>query len=182
MRKKTLWLVETAMMLAMLIVFQTVTKPAGQLVTGTLVNAVLGVATLLSGVGSGIAIALLSPVIAFLLGIAPQILTVPAIMAGNLVFVLILGLRVKQPCGIFCKAARCVCAAGAKFAVLYMLVVWGICHIAADALLQNGMLKPPMLNVLSATFAWPQLFTALLGSGLALCITQLLKKIKSPRW
>ena len=40
MKKKTFWLVQTAMMLALLIVLQTLSKPAGQLVTGTLVNMV----------------------------------------------------------------------------------------------------------------------------------------------
>ncbi len=176
MKRKTLWLAETAMLLALLIVFQIVSKPAGQIVTGTLVNAVLGIAALLCGVGSGMVVALLSPVVAFLLGIAPQILTVPAIMAGNLVFVVILGLRMKQPGAIVHRVIRWIGAAAAKFAVLYGLVVWGICHLLAERLLQSGMLKPPMIKVLTATFAWPQLITALLGGGIAICITSLLRK------
>ena len=97
MKKATLWLAETAAMLATLIVIQAVTKPAGQLVTGTLVNAVLGITTLVCGKRSGAVVALLSPVMAFLLNIASQVLTVPAIMAGNLVFVLILGILAKRP-------------------------------------------------------------------------------------
>lgn len=176
MRKKTLWLMETAMMLALLVIFQVVTKPAGQMITGTFVNGVLGIATLMSGVGSGAVVALVSPIAAFLLGIAPQILTVPAIMAGNLVYVLVLGLWKKQRQGVLCSAIRCICAAAAKFAVLYALVVWGICHIFADRLLESGMLKLPMLKVLTATFTWPQLFTALLGGAVAFCIAPLLRK------
>lgn len=176
MKRKTLWLAETAMLLALLIVFQTVSKPAGQIVTGTLVNGVLGVAALFCGLSSGIVIALVSPVAAFLLGIAPQILTVPAIMVGNLVFVLLLDLRGKRPGGILRSAIGCVCAAAAKFAVLYGLVVWGICHILADKLLASGMLKTPMIKVLTTTFAWPQLITALLGGSLAICVATLLKK------
>ena len=176
MNKKTLWLAETAMLLATLIIIQAVSKPAGQIITGTLVNTVLGITVLLTGVGSGIVVALLSPVAAFLLGIAPQILTVPAIMAGNLVFVLILGLRANHPLKSLRGAIRCICAAAAKFAVLYTLVVWGLCHIAADRLLQSGMLKPPMLKILTATFTWPQLITALLGSALALWLASLLRK------
>ena len=174
MRKKTLWLAQTALLLALLIVLQTVSKPAGQLVTGSLVNAVLGVAAMFVGVGSGVTVALISPVAAFLLGIAPQILTVPAIMAGNLTLVLLLGLG--QTPDILRGALRCVCAAVAKFAVLYGLVVWGICHILADQLMQAGLLKAPMLKTLTATFTWPQLITALVGSVAALCITRLLKK------
>lgn len=181
MKKKTLWLVQTAMMLALLIVLQTLSKPAGQLVTGTLVNTVLGISAMYLGVGSGITVALISPIVAFLLGIAPQILTVPAIMAGNLVLVLILGLWQKNANNILLGALRCVCAAVAKFAVLYTLVVWGICHILADSLLEAGLLKAPMLKALPATFTWPQLITAFLGSALALCITRLLQKALRPR-
>jgi len=175
MKKKTIWLAETAVMLAALIALQALTKPAGQLVTGTAVNAVLGIAALVVGVGSGAVIALLSPVAAFLLGIAPQILTVPAIMAGNLVFVWILGFGRKKP-GILPAALRCGCAAVGKFAVLYILVAQVICNLAADRLLESGMLKPPMLQVLPATFTWPQLITALLGGTAALWLGALLRK------
>ena len=61
-------LTETAVMTALLIVLQAVTKPAGQYVTGTCVNAVLAVSVLAAGLWSGIAVALLSPLFAFLLG------------------------------------------------------------------------------------------------------------------
>ena len=41
--KRVLWLTETAALTALLIILQTVTKPAGQYVTGSCVNAVLAV-------------------------------------------------------------------------------------------------------------------------------------------
>ena len=86
-------LTETAVMTALLIVLQAVTKPAGQYITGTCVNAVLAVSVLAAGLWSGIAVALLSPLFAFLLGIGPQLPPiVPSIAVGNLVFVLLLGL------------------------------------------------------------------------------------------
>ena len=170
MKKPTLWLAKTAVLLAMLILLQALSKPAGQLVTGTLVNAVLALSALTAGVASGAVIALVSPVMAFLLGIAPQILTVPVIMAGNLVFVLILGLPGKQ------KALWCAVASVAKFAVLYLLVVQVICHLLAQPLLAEGILASPMLNVLPATFGWTQLVTALLGSAVALCSAPLINK------
>lgn len=171
MKQKTLWLVRTAAMLALLIALQTITKPLGQLVTGTCVNAVLAIATLFCGIASGSIVALLSPIAAFLLGIAPQILTVPAIMLGNLIFVLILGWRSKLP-----AALRCILAATAKFATLYILVVQVICNLAATPLQQSGLLKPAMLNTLPATFTWPQLITAFLGGAIALFIVPLLRK------
>ena len=85
MNKKIRWITETAVMLALLVAMQAVTKPLGQLVTGSCVNTVLAITVLLSGIYSGVTVAVISPVLAYLLGIAPQILTVPAIMVGNTV-------------------------------------------------------------------------------------------------
>lgn len=177
MKRNILWLTETAVMLAVLITIQTITKPMGQIVTGTGVNAVLGITTMVCGVASGAVVALVSPVAAFLLGIAPQILTVPAIMMGNLVLVLVLGWKRKSSQHMWVDYLRCVCGAVAKFSVLYFLVVQVICHLAADYFMQSGTLKPPMVSVLTTTFAWPQLITALLGSVLATWIAPVLRRV-----
>ena len=67
MRKKVLWITETAVMLALLVTLQALTKPMGQLVTGSCVNAVLAISVLLVGMSSGITIALISPVCAICL-------------------------------------------------------------------------------------------------------------------
>ena len=48
MRKNVRWITETAVMLALLIALQALTKPLGQLVTGSCVNAVLAVSVLLA--------------------------------------------------------------------------------------------------------------------------------------
>jgi len=171
---KILWITRTAVLLALLVVLQAVTKPLGQLVTGSCVNAVLAVAALLGGMGCGVVIALVSPVLAFLLGIAPQAVTVPAIMVGNTVFVILLS--VARKAGMGQKIAVWLVAAVAKFAALYLLVVKLICGVLAPALLSGGMLKEPMLKALPTMFAWPQLITALIGGGIALAIFPLLKK------
>ena len=92
MNKKVRWITETAVMLALLVALQALTKGFGQFVTGSCVNAVLAVTVLTAGMGSGIVVAVLSPVLAYLLGIAPQILVLPAIMVGNTVFVVLLRL------------------------------------------------------------------------------------------
>ena len=177
MNKKIRWITETALLLALLIVLQTVTKSFGQLVTGSCVNAVLGIAVLLAGMGSGITIAVLSPVLAFLLGIAPQMVTVPAIMAGNTVFVILLRLITRgQSKPLTLQIAAWLLAAAAKFAVLYVLVVKIICGLASAPLLDSGILKAPMLNMLPTMFAWPQLITALIGGGAALLIVPVLRR------
>ena len=177
MNKKIRWITETAVLLALLVTLQALTKPMGQLVTGSCVNTVLAVAVLVAGLGSGVTIAVISPVLAYLLGIAPQILTVPAIMVGNTVFVLVLHfLAGKKGTKVVSKVVAWAAAAAAKFAALYLIVVKVVCGVMAPGLLASGALKEPMLKALPATFSWPQLVTALIGGGIALAIAPVLKK------
>lgn len=179
MGKKIHWITETAVMLALLVVLQAVTKPLGQLVTGSCVNAVLAIAVLFAGMSSGITVALISPVCAFLFGIAPNFVTVLPIMAGNVCFVVLL--RLLSGKALWQQPVALVAAAGAKFAVLYLLVVKIICGAASGALLGRKLgnivvLAPPMLEKLPAMFGFPQLFTALIGGFVALLITPVLRR------
>lgn len=182
MRKKILWITETAVMLALLVTLQAITKPVGQLVTGSCVNAVLAITVLLAGMSSGITVALISPVCAYLFGIAPNFVTVLPVMIGNVCFVVLLRLLAgssHKP--VWRQPVALVTAAGVKFAVLYVLVVKVICGIASGALLGKKLgevvvLAPPMLKMLPTMFAWPQLFTALIGGTAALLITPVLRK------
>lgn len=177
MKTKIRWITETAVMLALLIALQAVTKSFGQLVTGSCVNAVLAVAVLVGGMSSGITIAVISPIMAYLLNIAPQIVTVPAIMVGNTVFVVLLRLIAgPQSKPLWKQIAAWLTAAAAKFAVLYVIVVKIICGVASEALLANGTLKAPMLNALPLNFGVAQLFTALIGGAVALVIVPTLRK------
>ena len=177
MNKKVRWITETAIMLALLVTLQALTKGFGQYVTGSCVNAVLAVTVLVAGLGSGITVAVISPVLAFLLGIAPQILTVPAIMAGNTVFVLLLHfIAGAKEARLGQRIAAWLVAAVAKFVTLYLIVVKIICGVMAQPLLAAGTLKEPMLKALPATFSWPQLVTALIGGGIALVIVPVLRK------
>ena len=177
MNKKIRWITETAVMLALLVSLQALTKPMGQLVTGSCVNVILAIAALLGGLSCGVTVALVSPVLAFLLGIAPQILTVPAIMVGNTVFVVLLHFMA-DPAGkkLAQQVAAWAIAAVAKFAALYILVAKLICGVLSSSLLEAGLMKEPMLKALPATFGIPQLFTALIGGALALLIVPVLKK------
>lgn len=182
MNKKIRWITETAIMLALLVTLQTLTKGFGQLVTGSCVNAVLAITVLIVGMRSGITVALVSPVCAYLFGIAPNFVTVLPIMIGNVCFVVLLRLiagKTHKP--IWRQPVALISAAFVKFGVLYLLVVKVICGIASGALLgkklgQIVVLAPPMLNMLPTMFAWPQLFTALIGGGLALLIVPVLRK------
>ena len=177
MNKKIRWITETAVMLALLVSLQALTKPMGQLVTGSCVNAVLAVSALVGGLASGLTVALISPILAFLLGIAPQILTVPAIMVGNAVYVVLLVLLAdKSGKNMVKQVVAWLVAAGAKFAALYAIVVLLICGVLSESLLAAGVMKAPMLQALPATFSWPQLLTALIGGAVALLIVPTLRK------
>ena len=51
MKKKIRWITRTGVLLALLVTLQYLTKPFGQLVTGSFVNAVLAVSALFGGLG-----------------------------------------------------------------------------------------------------------------------------------
>lgn len=177
MKEKLRYITETAVMLALLVTLQALTKPAGQFVTGSAVNAVLAMSVMVGGLGCGLTVAIFSPLAAFLLRIAPQILTVPAIMLGNVVYVMLLwAIADREGKQISRQLLAWMTAAAAKFLVLYAVVKWLICGLLASRLLITGMLKQPMLKALPATFGWPQLVTALIGGGLALLMAPIVRK------
>ena len=189
MKLKTRWITETAVMLALLICLQWVGsliphQMTKQLITGTLVNCVLAVTVLTVGMGSGITVALISPVCAYLLGIAPNFITVGPIMIGNVCYVVLLRLiagNTGKP--LWKQGVALACAAAVKFAVLYLLVTQVICGVASESLLNQKLgnvvlLAPPMLKMLPTMFSWPQLITAISGGVIALAILPVLRKAR----
>ena len=168
--RRVLYITETAVVTALLIGLQAATKPAGQYVTGTCVNAVLAVSALAVGLWSGITVALLSPFFSFLLGIGQQLFPiVPSIAVGNLVFVLLLSLLAGgREVPLWRKGAAWLAAAFAKFAVLYLLVVKLLCAVLP--------LKEPQVVAFTVMFSYPQVVTALAGGAFALLLTPLLMR------
>lgn len=94
--KKTIWIVRTAVCLALLLVLQVATKSLGQFVTGSCVNLVLAMAALTGGVWSGVIVAVISPFCAYALGIGPAFL----------LFVPVCGAWQCGLCGAVCAAGR----------------------------------------------------------------------------
>lgn len=180
-REKVLWITRTAIFIALLVVFQGVSKPLGQYVTGSLVNLVLVLGVMLGGLWCGIAVAALSPVFAFLVGIGPAMpMVVPFVMLGNAVLVLawwfIAGrknTRVEKPNAR--RLVALVAAAVAKFAVLYV----GIVLFAIPVLMK---LPEKQAKVLSASFSIPQLVTAGIGGAIAILLLPVLSRaLKRPQ-
>lgn len=171
MKKNVLWITQTAIAIALLIVMQAVTASMGQLVTGSIVNLILIVSVMIFGLASGLAVSALSPIFAKLLGIGPLWELIPFIMLGNMVLVLLWHLIAKRT---FAKepipaVTAAVIAAVAKFLTLYVTIV-----LIAVPLLLN--LPEGPAKTISTTFSLPQLVTALIGGAAALVILPLLKK------
>jgi hypothetical protein len=89
MNGKVLWITRTAVFIALLIVMQAATSSLGQYVTGSIVNLILIVSVMTCGYLSGIAVAIVSPIFAKLLGIGPLWSLIPFIALGNIAIVLI---------------------------------------------------------------------------------------------
>lgn len=172
MKKRILWITRTAVLMALLVTLQWATSGLGQFVTGSCVNAVLVVAALTAGLWSGVAVALLSPFCAFLLGIGPKLIQiVPAIALGNVALVLLaawlLGGKALFWWG---KALGIAAAAAGKFLVLYLAVVQVVIPLMGDAL------KAKQVETFTAMFSWPQLVTALIGTTIAVLIAPMIRK------
>ena len=111
-------------MIAVLVALQFATKAMGQFVTGSCVNMVLVVATLCGGFWCGFATALVSPFLAYLLGIGPALIQlVPAIALGNISLAAIYALIYKKLDKAWLRdVLAVVLAAAVKLAVLCLLI------------------------------------------------------------
>jgi len=174
--KKLLVLAQTAVMLALLIGVQLATSPLkNQFITGTLVNLVLLISVFMIGLGGGLTVAAVSPVLAFFFGMGPQFIQiVPFIAVGNMIFVSIAGLVRKH---VITKGVKetlitsggLVAASAAKVLFLWVGVV-----IIALPLIPG--IPEKQIAMLSLMFSWPQIVTSLIGSALAIAVAPLLKK------
>jgi hypothetical protein len=164
MSEKAKWITRSAAAIALIIVAQIATAGLGQqLLTGSLVNLILALAALLFGWSVGSVAAVVSPFMAYLLGINAQILVVPAIAVGNLTYVLVIALLSKAlegkgmaefPSSLIAVIAAAVC----KFAIQYLLIVKWIAPT---------FLPAKALPVIAVNFGVMQLFTACIGGVLA---------------
>lgn len=178
------WVTRTALGVALVVVAQLLGKmlPAGavitgpfsvtQLVTGSLVNCVLFVFTATTGIWSGVAIGILSSVLATLIGIGPAVPAVtPVIACGNAVLAVMFGLLHGKDWQSGRWAFAAVIAAIVKCAFLWICVPLALGLVAGVAEQQ--------VKALSIMFSWPQGVTALIGAALALTILPRLNKSRS---
>ena len=176
---KTLWITHTTVFIALLVVLQAATASLGNtIITGSVVNMLLVVSVMTCGMMSGLCVAVISPVMAKLIGIGPLWSLIPFIIAGNITLILtwhFIGNRHWEHKHTAQMIALVVAATG-KFLILYI----GVAQIAVPLLLR---LPEPQASVISNMFSIPQLFTALLGGGVALLVLSPLKKaFEGGRW
>lgn len=174
-KKRILWITRTAIFVALLIVIQIATVPFGiTLITGSLVNMILILSVMTCGFSSGLVVALISPVLAKLVGIGPLWVLIPFIAIGNCSLIVIWYFVAKRAfkeklLGQF--LALCVGAIG-KFLVLYLSIVQVMIPLFLN-------LPEKQAAVISATFSLSQLLTALIGGIIAILVLPLLKKALS---
>ena len=173
MNNKIKWITRSAAAIALILVAQLATAPLKQqLLTGSLVNLILALSTLLFGWSVGAIAAVVSPFLAYLLGINAQILVVPAIAVGNLVYVLVIALLVKllkngKLPDLVRNLIAVIAAAVCKFVIQYILIVKWIAPSFLPAKAQP---------IMAVNFGVMQLFTACIGGVLACLISPVVSK------
>ncbi|MGE5373118.1 MAG: ECF transporter S component [Solirubrobacterales bacterium] len=146
MNPKVRFITRTALFLAIALGMQFLKLP--QPITGPVINAVLILAVVYAGVSGAVLIGLLTPLIAYLVGILPPPLMplIPVIMIANaiLAIVFFFGRRINDWTGIGLAAVL-------KFLVFAAAIkgVFSFMHIVLPAPLIAGFMVPQLLTALA---------------------------------
>ncbi len=173
MNKKLLWITRTATYLALLVIVQFSTKGFSPFVTGSLVNFLLIITGLTVGLTSGLSLAIISPILAFILGIQvfPTPLMIPVIFTSNMILVFITWYSTKYSHRNEVKQKKLIQISGSVLgALLKFVFLWVFTSLVLGPIFN----LPPVIIFF---FSWPQLVTALIGGALALAIYPVLTKI-----
>ena len=172
-KQRILWITRTAILIALLVVWQAASAPLGNtLITGSVVNLLLIVSVMTCGLASGLTVAAVSSIMAKLLGIGPLWALIPFMIAGNITLILLwhfIGNRNIGGKKYVSYISALIVAAVSKFLVLYI----GIVRIAIPVLLA---LPEKQAAAISSIFSVSQLFTASVGGVLAIILLPRLKK------
>ena len=150
-------IVRTGLLAGLAVALQAMTLP--QPVTGPGINAVLFVASMYVGPLSGAVVGLITPWIAFMLGLNKLAPAVPVIMAGNVTLALV--------SGYFAKSNRYVAMIAAS------VLKFGVMTLGIRYLVSTGTKIPP---VAYTSLTVTQLFTALGGAAVAAIVLAALSR------
>ena len=125
-----------------------------QVITGSIVNAVLFVSTVFLGVRAGILVGLLPSIIALSIGLLPVVLApmIAFIMTGNVILVMVFDFLRKRNFWMGVVTASIL-----KFIFLF----------ASSTIVVNLIVKTELAPRVAGMMSFPQLFTALAGGALA---------------
>ncbi len=158
--RRTEKITKSAVLLSLALIFQIGFTPFAQPVVGPLVNMVLLLAVITVGPATACFIGCLTPMAAYALGIMPILPIVPVIMLGNTLYVLTFFIlkNINLVVGI----------AGAAMVKTILMTV----TVRLLAIYLFPALPPQVIAALSI----PQLYSALLGGGMAFLISSYLPK------
>lgn len=140
-------------------------------ITGPIVNAILILVLILSGLRNAILVACLPSLMALSGGLLPLILApaVPFIIVSNFIFVVIIDRFYKRTKSDFKGYWLGVLSGAAlKFIFLFLSV----------SLIAAFFLKGPAINIVAQMFGWSQLITAVAGGIIAFIVLKFLKYFK----
>ncbi|MCL2634329.1 MAG: hypothetical protein FWD34_07460 [Oscillospiraceae bacterium] len=168
LKKTTIWLTQTALLIAILVSWQAVTTPLGMtLLTGSGVNMILAITATVFGISSGLCVAMISPIMASLIGIGPPFpIIIPFVMVGNAVFVILWHYIEKRKPQEHFRIIALLSAAGVKSGFLYV----GIVLFAIPTFVPQA---PPAITTM---FSFAQFVTASIGGAFALAVIPSLRK------
>ncbi len=157
----TQWIARTAVLLALTVALQMLGLP--QPVTGPAVNAMLLLAAMLVGMGSGVFVGVFTPVIAFYRGILPPVLApmVPFIAISNALFVIVF---------VLLRSRNVFLALGVAAVVKFAVLATAVRVFVPDV--------PPPVAAMMGT---PQLITAIAGGLVALAVYRLVIRARGQR-
>ena len=168
-KKRALWIAQTGIFLAILVVAQILTRPLGQFVTGSINNMLFVLSVMLIGLSAALVLCVASQLLVLVLGTVPLVQSfpqlIPVIIAGNIVLVVFwhfIALRQKER-NMVREIIALAGAAVVKFLVLYI----GIALLLVPLVLR---LPEPQASTVAALFSWPQLVTAVIGGVVAMLL------------
>lgn len=135
-----------------------------QLITGSVVNAVLFISTAVLGIQNAILIGLIPSVIALSVGLLPVVLApmIPFIMIANSILIITFGYLKEKKYWL-----AVISASFLKFLFLF----------STSSIVVNLLLKKEIASSIAIMMSWPQLLTALIGGLLAYLFLKALRKI-----
>lgn len=172
MKLATKKITTTAVLLALCIAMQCL-KGISVYITGPFVNATIVLATWVTGWFGGLSIALLAPLVAFVLGMTPVLNLMPqmivVIMAGNAVMV-VAAKMIAERGGLLMPVGLAV---GSIVKALFLwLTVW-YCMLPTF----GSHIPEKVQATVKTTFSLTQLITALIGSALAWLVWLRLRRL-----